>query len=211
MTTIPFNARINGIDVRTFYSSSDLERYKVQEKEWGYFLDTQQLGVYLNGAWHFYPSDVQLLGQIRDKLLEEPAAPVVYDHENPLITRALRVPAARTYFYRLIDGSVSTDIVNIGPCYLTRFVMINRNAAVRFCQIRNSASAPVAGTILVAKDEISLPIPAGTANNPGTLSIELAEGQLFEKGLAWDISTAETVYTAPTATEHTTHLWYVLP
>ena len=88
---------------------------------------------------------------------------------------------------------------------LLRFIMINRNAAVRYGNIHNKSSIPLATEVPL----ISLPIPAGTANNPGVLSVDIAEGQLFSNGIGWSISTVEAVFTdSATASEHTTHVWF---
>lgn len=85
--TIPFNARINGMDVRVFYSSSDLAKYPAQEKEWAYLIDTKQIGPYLNGAWHFYRSEVQVLQDLRS--LWDGEAPEFYASENAKVLDAL--------------------------------------------------------------------------------------------------------------------------
>jgi hypothetical protein len=105
-------------------------------------------------------------------------------------------------------GALTTKLISPNPTYLVRVVFINRNAAVRFGNIHNKNTAPVATDV----PALSLPIPAGTANNPGVLSIELGETWFLDVGLGWSISTVEGVFTnSATATEHTVHLWYASP
>lgn len=105
-------------------------------------------------------------------------------------------------------GALTTKLISPNPAYLVRVVFINRNAAVRFGNIHNKNTLPVATNV----PALSLPIPGGTANNPGVLSIELGETWFLNVGLGWSISTVEGIFTdAATVTEHTVHLWYASP
>ena len=141
----------------------------------------QELVVYANGP-DGNPRAVHTDGQGRIRVATGPAATLSTDF-----------------------GVVTTKLVSRNPTYLVRVVFINRNAAVRYGNLHNRATAPVATNI----PDISLPIPAGTTNNPGVLSIELGETFLFDVGLGWSISTTEGEFTdSATATEHTVHLWY---
>ncbi len=107
-------------------------------------------------------------------------------------------------------GVVTSKIIRGNPCKVTRFVVTNVNAAVRFFNIHDKSLAPVATDIPVGQG-MSLPIPAGTANNPGVLSVELGETHPLEKGLGWSISTVKNVFTdSATASEHSVHIWYSL-
>lgn len=102
-------------------------------------------------------------------------------------------------------GTVTKLLLSSIPGKLDAIVFINRNAAVRFGQLHDKATAPAATNVPV----LSLPIPAGTANNPGVLSISRTVLQDFTVGIGWSISTAESVFTdAATASEHTVHAWY---
>jgi len=78
----------------------------------------------------------------------------------------------------------------------------NANAAVRYLQIHNKASAPVAAD--VALDFIA--IPAGTAAIPAALLLDssfFASMTWCSVGVALAISTTATTYTAATNTDHT--------
>lgn len=86
--------------------------------------------------------------------------------------------------------------------YVMSVYVTNKNAAVRFLQLHNKASAPASAEVPV----LSLPIPAGTANNPGVLHLTDSffgvGGRPFTTGIGIGISTAEASYTAATNTDH---------
>ena len=93
-----------GHSVRAWFSNEfagqSLNGPLAQEGEVGYLFDTDQDGVYREGVWVFYPSQRQLLMEIRELLDRPPAEPPVYDDQNPLVTRlaaTIAAPAAPTY------------------------------------------------------------------------------------------------------------------
>lgn len=99
--------------------------------------------------------------------------------------------------------------VKAAPGYLMSVYVTNENAAVRFLQLHDKASAPVNPNAPV----MSLPIPAGTANNPGVLKLGAEHfgpaGRQCAVGIAIGISTTETTFTAATTTEHSISGGYV--
>lgn len=79
----------------------------------------------------------------------------------------------------------------------------NANAAVRYLQIHNKASAPAAGETAI----FSFVIPAGTAAAPGIVMVDDAffglNGYYLSTGVSWAISTTSGTFTdSATAGEH---------
>jgi hypothetical protein len=85
----------------------------------------------------------------------------------------------------------------------------NANAAVRYFQIHNKATAPVNPDAPL----LSIPIPAGTATVPGVLDLGTDffrdYGLVLSTGIATGISTTATTYTAATAADHFLAVMYV--
>ncbi len=86
----------------------------------------------------------------------------------------------------------------------------NDNAAVRYFQLHNKATAPAAGE---APLEV-FKIPAGTANNPGVLSLDESHfargGSHFTTGIGFAISTTLATFTdSATASEHIVNIKYI--
>lgn len=85
----------------------------------------------------------------------------------------------------------------------------NINAAIRYLQIHNKATAPSGGDTAT----ISIPIPAGTSTAPAavTLGNEFFgnNGLYLSTGIAIGISTAATTFTAATTTDHVVTGMYV--
>jgi hypothetical protein len=78
----------------------------------------------------------------------------------------------------------------------------NINAAIRYLQIHNKASAPASGETAI----LSFPIPAGTSTAPATVSVGRdffgQHGHYFSTGIAVGVSTAAATFTAATTTDH---------
>lgn len=85
----------------------------------------------------------------------------------------------------------------------------NINAAIRYLQVHNKASAPSGGDTAL----ISIPIPAGSATAPAvvTLGNEFFgnNGLYLSAGVAVGVSTAATTFTAATTTDHVVTGMYV--
>ncbi|MEO5627486.1 MAG: hypothetical protein ABIQ89_01200 [Candidatus Saccharimonadales bacterium] len=85
----------------------------------------------------------------------------------------------------------------------------NINAAVRYLQIHNKASAPASTEVPV----ISVPIPAGSATAPAFVELGAnflgTNGLSLTTGVAIGVSTAAATYTAATTTDHVVNGMYV--
>lgn len=85
----------------------------------------------------------------------------------------------------------------------------NANAAVRFLQLHNKATAP-AGTDTAQR---SFLVPAGTTTQPAVLELDInyfAFAANFTTGIGWAVSTTDTTFTdSATASDHTIDLNYV--
>lgn len=86
--------------------------------------------------------------------------------------------------------------------YLKSIQVSNINAAIRYLQIHNKATAPASTEVPV----LSFPIPAGTATVPATISFGREDwgdgGYYCSIGVAIGISTAAGTFTAATTTDH---------
>lgn len=106
-------------------------------------------------------------------------------------------------------SSATKALVTANPCQLLRVVFTNANAAVRYGLIIDKASIAAASDDTTVGQCIALPIPAGTTNNPGVLSLELGETHPLFRGLTWAVSTTIASFTdSATAGDHTVHIWY---
>lgn len=94
-----------------------------------------------------------------------------------------------------------------GNIYSVRIT--NDNAAVRYFQIHNKATAPVATEV----PSRAWKIPAGTATAPGILLLDtayLSPSAYLSTGVGWAISTTATTFTdAATASEHNVDINYI--
>lgn len=103
-------------------------------------------------------------------------------------------------------GAATKANVKAAAGNIVRVIFTNTNAAVRYGQIHNKATAPAGTDVPI----ISLPIPGGSVNSPGILSVDLPESQAFATGIGWAISTTVATFTdSATASDHSVHLWYV--
>jgi hypothetical protein len=85
-------------------------------------------------------------------------------------------------------GSVITAVPSAAPAAVLSVYATNANAAVRYFQIHNRATALSGGEAPL----MSYPIPAGTANNPGVLTLSTAHfapTSYLSTGLVWAVST----------------------
>jgi hypothetical protein len=106
-------------------------------------------------------------------------------------------------------GSVTKASVK-GGAGLVKFVRVtNANAAVRYFQLHNKATAPAAAENAFEP----FLIPAGTAAIPAVVQLglsELGDHYNLDTGIGWAISTTETAFTdSATASEHSVAVHYV--
>lgn len=116
-----------------------------------------------------------------------------------------------TYAPSTYQQSASVTKANIkasaGNAYMIRIT--NGNAAVRYFQLHNKATAP-AGTDV---PQLYFIVPAGTATSPGIFELntnDFAPTEYFSTGIGWAISTTATTFTdSATASDHNTTVRYV--
>lgn len=106
---------------------------------------------------------------------------------------------------QVTKANIKASTGNVLSAYIS-----NDNAAVRYFQLHNKATAPVATDVPI----YSIKVPAGTANNPGTLILDdsffTKAGKNFATGIGWAISTTLATFTdSATNTEHIVVVHYV--
>lgn len=121
-----------------------------------------------------------------------------------LLASATYTPTLHTNFGAATKANVAASTANVLSVYV-----INRNAAVRYFQLHNKATAPAATEVPI----YSFAVPAGTTNNPGVVSLGsdffTSNGRNFSTGLGWAISTTEGTFTdSATANEHSVYIHF---
>ena len=123
----------------------------------------------------------------------------LYDANGSLVSLGTEVAS----FFGASNVSVAVA-VKASSGYLMSVYVNNKNAAVRFLQIHNKASAPVSGDVPVAGGIYE--IAAGSATVPATLILDDAffgpGGMSLGLGIAIGISTTGATFTAATTTDH---------
>lgn len=115
------------------------------------------------------------------------------------------------------SGYATLGFVNVGaataysvkgtPGNLYAVRVTNANAAVRYLQAHNKATAPAGGDVPVTQ----WAIPAGTAAAPGSITLDSAyfrDSMFFSVGVALAVSTASASYTAATNGDHSIEARY---
>lgn len=98
-------------------------------------------------------------------------------------------------------GAATKAVVKASAGSLISIYASNVNAAVRYLQVHNKASAPAGGDVPVA----SFPIPAGSATAVASILIsnDFFNSDYFSAGISWAISTTGATFTdSATASEH---------
>lgn len=120
------------------------------------------------------------------------------------VTGATYAPSSYTNATAITKANIKSTAGNVFSFRIT-----NANAAPRYFQLHNKASAPAAAEVPI---EYFL-VPAGTANQPGVVEVDttfLAPSSYFSLGIGWAISTTAATFTdSATATDHLTHVRYV--
>jgi hypothetical protein len=121
------------------------------------------------------------------------------------VQRAMDANAGPTQYKDF--GSVTAAFIKASAGNVYSLVVFNANAAVRYVQLHNKATIPLATEVPLC----SYPVPAGTANNPGVTIIENTHlmGLRFTTGIGWAISTTLATFTdAATAANHSIEVMY---
>lgn len=100
-------------------------------------------------------------------------------------------------------GTVTKKVVKSSPGIVKEVIATNTNAAARWFQLHNKATAPVATDVPFR----FYPLPAGSAAQPTVLELyeeNLDGGEELSAGVSWAISTTPGTFTdAATAADHT--------
>lgn len=143
--------------------------------------------------------------------VREQYAPVAEDNVNGVIAQAVKPVASSTYSGTAFMAPLNdVDIsVKATPGNILSLTCSNINAAVRYLQVFNKATAPAGSDVPV----LSFVIPAGTSTAPAVREIGReffgANGYHLSTGIAVGVSTAAASFTAATTTDHTTNGTYV--
>lgn len=150
-------------------------------------------GEILNNSYDSTNTGIQVVEQL---------VPAAEDNTNGVIGVLAKPAVTSTYSGTPGHAEDDADVsVKATPGQLLSVVATNENAAVRYLQIHNKASAPTAGETAV----VSYIIPAGTTAAPGRIQLTMADfgnnGLHLSTGIALGISTAIDTFTAATAGE----------
>lgn len=123
---------------------------------------------------------------------------------DPLYVSVGLAPSIYTELTQVTKAVVKSSAGNVFSAFIS-----NANAAIRFFQLHNKATAPAAADVPI----YSFPVPAGTANAPGTLILDqpffTVRGSNFATGIGWAISTTYATFTdSATASEHVAVIHY---
>lgn len=150
-------------------------------------------GEILNDSYDSTNTGIQVVEQL---------VPAAEDNTNGVIGTLAKPAVTSSYSGTPAHAEDDADVsVKATPGQLLSVVATNENAAVRYLQIHNKASAPTAGETAV----VSYIIPAGTTAAPGRIQLTMADfgnnGLHLSTGIALGISTAIDTFTAATAGE----------
>jgi hypothetical protein len=104
-------------------------------------------------------------------------------------------------------GTVTKANVKTSTGRVRGFIVTNANAAVRYFQLHNKATAPVATDV----PDMWFLLPAGTAAAPSRVIIDESflgtPGRQLSTGMGWSVSTTAATFTdSATAGDHTVTL-----
>ena len=118
------------------------------------------------------------------------------------------VTAVQTSYVDAVNGSSAVSVKSSAGA-LYSITVANVNASARYLQFHNSAAVPAAGSAPV----FCMPIPAGSTNAPGYLSLGRNDfgdgGRQFSVGISVGVSTVASMFTAATAVEHQLTVSYI--
>lgn len=114
-----------------------------------------------------------------------------------MLTHALR--------HQTVAGSAATVLVKSGAGCLYSAYLHNANAAVRYLQFFDTVTLPTS-TSTVPLISVAIPATAGVIVG---VDLFTSFGWRFTTGLVWAYSTTRDVYTAATASEQQTLVFYI--
>lgn len=171
---------------------------------------TQGTAAAVAGAWPVKitdGTDTALVDASGDLLVAEAFAPAAEDNTNAVIAVVRRPVAVSTYCATLFTyyaAAVTKANIKVSAGTVASVLFENNNAAKRFLQLHNKASAPAAAEAPL----LSIPVPANSVVMvDGTLLGP--NGTAFSTGIGWAVSTTLATFTdSATASEHSISLWY---
>lgn len=132
----------------------------------------------------------------------ESKRPVAEDNTDGIIATVEKPLNSSTYSPDVYVNTGTQVTQNIAsPANIYGFIAKNTNAATRYLQFHNTAGVPAGGAVPV----LSFLVPAGEVLPLGK---NILQGLHFSNGLAMAWSTTEWTYTAATAGDHTTTVFY---
>lgn len=123
---------------------------------------------------------------------------VLLDSSGRIATIATVSPTIYTEFPQVTKANIKNAAGVVKSIYIS-----NSNAAIRYFQLHNKATAPAAADVPL----LSFPIGAGTTNNPSAMELGTDffndAGISFSTGIGWAISTTYATFTdSATNTDH---------
>ncbi len=143
--------------------------------------------------------------------IREQYSPVAEDNIAGVIGNIFKPVNSSTYAPSTYKnaGTVTKANVKASPGNVYSIRITNANAAIRYFQLHNKASTPVAAE---TAQQYFL-IPAGTATQPAVLELtinDFAPSEYFITGIGWAISTTAATFTdSATATDHIVNVRFV--
>ena len=130
------------------------------------------------------------------------------DQVNNILGVATKPIIGSVYSYSrdVAYGTAVTHTSKSAAGQLMTVTVSNVNASARWLQFYDSTGS-TSGTPV-----ISVPIPAGTATAPSSITLDRllgANGDYFATGITWAISTVQATYSAATAADHNINVRYV--
>lgn len=118
----------------------------------------------------------------------------------PVVEEPIATSGAASSQYAPVTSVVTAAVIKATPGNVFHIFATNANAAVRYLQLHNKATIPLATEVPLQ----SWIIPAGTALAPGYVEITSKYALAFSTGIGFAISSTQGTFTdAATAGEHT--------
>ncbi len=131
--------------------------------------------------------------------------PVAEDNVNGVIAMAQKLLSNGAYSPDAHAGFGTVTKVNVKatPAIVVQIIATNANAAVRYFQLHDKASAPAAAEVP------ALSVPVAALGGSQVISLAAMGGMKFATGLGWAWSTTAATFTdSATAADHTNHVFY---
>lgn len=173
----------------------------------GLILNVLPTGRYTNATITLSDGEARILQLTANAWLRiaEQQAPTAEDNTNGVYANALKPLATNTYAPSLFTNFATDADVSIKatPGNVFSACVHNLNASARYFQIFNKASAPTGGDTPL----LTFLVPGSSMLIVGS-DLLGPNGTYFSTGIASGFSTTEATYTAGTASDQYTQVWY---